>query len=147
VFGATCSEIQHELENFEDQTLISDVSKTQFSMMTTEVKELLNDKLTGRNKIILCGIEAHVCLLQTALDLLEENREVYVVCDAASSQKPHDRAVAMRRLQEAGATLTTSESVLFDLVRDSQHPTFKELSAILKDHNNHDNEFATSLDV
>ena len=53
----------------------------------------------------------------------------------------------MRRLQEAGATLTTSESVLFDLVRDSQHPTFKELSAILKDHNNNDNEFATSLDV
>ena len=78
---------------------------------------------------------------------MEHGKDVVVVCDSTSSQKCHDRAVAMRRLESAGAVLTTSESVLFDLVRDSKHPKFKELSSMLKDHQNVENEFANSNDV
>ena len=144
VFGETCREIQNELDKFEDKDLITDVAKTQFSMLTPDVLTRMDN---SRKSVILCGIEAHVCVLQTALDLLENGKDVFVVCDSTSSQKCHDRAVAMRRLESAGAILTTSESVLFDLVRDSKHAKFKELSAMLKDHNRVENEFAQSSEV
>jgi hypothetical protein len=68
--------------------------------------------------------------------------DVFVVCDAVSSQRPHDRAVALNRLKEAGAVLTTAESLLFDLLRDSTHPDFKTISGLIKAANAKGNEFA-----
>ena len=66
-----------------------------------------------------------------------------MVCDAVSSQRPHDRAVALNRLKEAGVVLTTAESLLFDLLRDSTHPDFKTISGLIKAANAKGNEFAT----
>merc|ERR1712146_310754 len=105
---------------------MGDVAKTQFSMLTPEVVTRLD---SGRGSVILCGIEAHVCIMQTALDLIDSGRDVFVVCDSISSQRSHDRAVAIRRVENAGAILTTSESVVFELMRDSKHPEFKQISS------------------
>ncbi len=83
----------------------------------------------------MCGIEAHICVLQTALDLLELGCKVHVVCDAVSSQRPYDRTVAFERMQREGAVMTTTESVLFELMGTAQHESFKSISTMLKVHN------------
>jgi isochorismate hydrolase len=80
----------------------------------------------------LCGIEGHVCVQQTALDLLREEYEVFLVCDAVSSQRPYDRTVALNRLRDAGAILTTTESIIFDLMRDAKNPQFRTISGMIK---------------
>ena len=146
VFGETCTEIQSEILKYEDKSMVIDAAKTQFSMMIPEVKEA-TQKFAERDKIIMCGIEAHVCLMQTAFDLLESGKEVHVVCDAASSQRAHDRTVAMKRLENAGCVMTTSESVIFDLLRDSKNPHFKKISSMIKEHAAFGNEFAESEEM
>lgn len=81
---------------------------------------------------MLCGIEGHVCVQQTTLDLLAEDFDVFLICDATSSQRPYDRTIALNRLKEAGAILTTTESIIFDLMRDAKHPNFKQISTLIK---------------
>jgi nicotinamidase-related amidase len=80
----------------------------------------------------LAGVEAHVCLLQTALDLLEEEWEVWVVTDACSSRSERNRDAAYDRLAGAGAELVTTEMVLFEWLRTAEHPHFKDVQAFIK---------------
>jgi nicotinamidase-related amidase len=82
-----------------------------------------------RNTVVLAGCEAHVCLLQTALDLLEDEFEVWVVTDACSSRTERNRDAAFDRLAGAGAELVTTEMVAFEWLRSAEHPAFK---AVLK---------------
>ena len=86
----------------------------------------------GRKSIVLAGCEAHVCLLQTALDLLEEEFEVWVVTDACSSRTERNRDAAYDRLAGAGAELVTTEMVLFEWLRTAEHPDFKAVQALIK---------------
>ena len=86
----------------------------------------------GRESIVLAGCEAHVCLMQTALGLLEEEVEVWVVTDACSSRSERNRDAAFDRLAGAGAELVTTEMVAFEWLRDAGHPRFKEVLAIVK---------------
>ncbi len=86
----------------------------------------------GRESIVLAGCEAHVCLMQTALGLLEEELEVWVVTDACSSRSERNRDAAFDRLAGAGAELVTTEMVAFEWLRDAGHPRFKEILAIVK---------------
>jgi len=86
----------------------------------------------GRNAIVLAGCEAHVCLLQTALDLLEDEFEVWVVTDACGSRTERNRDAAFDRLAGAGAELLTTEMVLFEWLRTAEHPDFKAVHALLK---------------
>jgi isochorismate hydrolase len=74
--------------------------KKLFSMMTHEVVSELT--ASGKDQVILCGIESHVCVMQTCLDLLERKIEVIVVADAASSQRVYNRTVALQRMQKEG---------------------------------------------
>lgn len=115
--------------------------KKLFSMLTEEVQAQIPSSDTD---IIICGIEAHVCVLQTVLDLRAANHRVFVVCDATSSSRAYDRALALQRMKDAGAIMTTTESLLFELMQSADHPNFKEISGKLKEHNaNHpDNLFA-----
>jgi nicotinamidase-related amidase len=85
-----------------------------------------------RRSIVLAGVEAHVCLLQTALDLLEEEWEVWVVTDACSSRTERNRDAAYDRLAGAGAELVTTEMVLFEWLRTAEHPHFKDVQAFIK---------------
>ena len=86
----------------------------------------------GREMIVLAGCEAHVCLLQTALGLLEEELEVWVVTDACSSRTERNRDAAFDRLAAAGAELVTTEMVAFEWLRDAGHPRFEEVLSIVK---------------
>jgi len=85
-----------------------------------------------RNSVVLAGCEAHVCLMQTALTLLEEEFEVWVVTDACSSRTERNRDAAFDRLAGAGAELVTTEMVAFEWLRTAEHPLFKDVLALLK---------------
>jgi nicotinamidase-related amidase len=85
-----------------------------------------------RNSIVLAGCEAHVCLLQTALDLLEDEFEVWVVTDACASRSERNRDAAFDRLAGAGAELVTTEMVAFEWLRAADHPAFREVLPLIK---------------
>ena len=85
-----------------------------------------------RNTLVIAGCEAHVCLLQTALDLLEDEFDVWVVTDACTSRSERNRDAAFDRLAGAGAELVTTEMVAFEWLRSAEHPAFKEVLALLK---------------
>src|SRR5437867_2341444 len=87
----------------------------------------------ARPKLLLAGIETHVCVLNTALDLLAEGFRVYLPTDAVASRFAVDHEVALRRLENAGAILTTTEGAVFEWVGGSTHPKFKQISALVQD--------------
>jgi len=85
-----------------------------------------------RNTVVIAGCEAHICLLQTALDLLEDEFEVWVVTDACSSRTERNRDAAFDRLAGAGAELVTTEMVAFEWLRTAEHPAFTAAQALIK---------------
>lgn len=85
-----------------------------------------------RPSIIIAGCEAHICLMQTALQLLEEELEVWVVTDACSSRSERNRDAAFDRLAGAGAELVTTEMVAFEWLRSCEHPAFKQMLELIK---------------
>ncbi len=93
-----------------------------------------SDKLKSldRNTIIVCGIEAHVCVLQTVVDLVEQGYRAVVVEDCISSRNPADKRVAVERMRSEGAVISTSESVLFELARVAGTDEFKAISRLVK---------------
>ena len=86
----------------------------------------------GRNTVVIAGCEAHVCLLQSSLDLLDEEFDVWVVTDACSSQSERNRDAAFDRLAGAGAELVTTQMVAFEWLRTADHPAFREALALIK---------------
>jgi nicotinamidase-related amidase len=86
----------------------------------------------ARSAIVLAGCEAHICLMQTALDLLEDEFDVWVVTDACTSRTERNRDAAFDRLAGAGAELVTTEMVAFEWVRSAEHPAFREMQSIIK---------------
>jgi nicotinamidase-related amidase len=87
---------------------------------------------TQRASIILAGCEAHVCLMQTALDLLDEELEVWIVTDACGSRTERNRDAAFDRLAGAGAELVTTEMVAFEWLRTAEHPQFRDVLTLIK---------------
>ncbi len=86
----------------------------------------------ARNSVVIAGCEAHVCLLQTALGLLEEEFDVWVVTDACASRTERNRDAAFDRLAGAGAELLTTEMVAFEWLKTAEHPQFKAVQALIK---------------
>lgn len=86
----------------------------------------------GIRKILLAGIETHVCVMQTALDLLANGFQVYLAVDAVGSRSPMDRATALSRLASSGVQLTTAESAVFEWTKLAGTPTFKAVSVLVK---------------
>ncbi|WP_114969540.1 isochorismatase family protein [Rhodoferax ferrireducens] len=85
-----------------------------------------------RNTVVIAGCEAHICLLQTALDLLEDEFDVWVVTDACSSRTERNRDAAFDRLAGAGAELVTTEMVAFEWLRTAEHPAFHAAQDLIK---------------
>jgi len=110
--------------------------KSQFSMCSLEVDQAL--KRYGRKTIILVGLEGHICVLQTCLDLLDRGYSVYLPSDAIQSQRSEDRMRALDRLGDTGACITTSECLVFQFLKDAKHKAFKAVQPAIK-------EFATSM--
>ncbi len=96
------------------------------------MQRLQPEQEEGPNTIIIAGCEAHVCLMQTALDLLEEEFDVWVVTDACSSRSERNRDAAFDRLAGNGAELVTTEMVAFEWLRTAEHPVFKEIISLVK---------------
>jgi nicotinamidase-related amidase len=86
----------------------------------------------GRKQLVLVGQEAHVCVLQTAFDLNDSGFSVFVAEDSVCSRKQEHRYFALGRMRQAGMTITNYESVLFEWMRDSTHPKFKELAKLIR---------------
>jgi nicotinamidase-related amidase len=122
--GPVCAEI------IEATPGIAPIEKTAFSCCGSEefmraVKDL------RRQRIILCGIEAHVCVQQTAIDLMKDYF-VYVATDAIGSRHRHDHKVAVERIRDCGAVITTIESAVFELLRESGTEAFKQILPLFK---------------
>ena len=105
--------------------------KTTFSCYKNEeTMDAINEM--NKKVVIVAGIETHVCVLQTCIDLLENGFKVVLVTDASGSRKKMDHKMAIKRLVQAGAIPTTYESILFELTVDSKNPCFKEISSLVK---------------
>jgi nicotinamidase-related amidase len=90
-------------------------------------------KALGRPNVVVAGMEAHVCVLQTTLDLLAEGLNVFLPVDAIQSRFPLDQATAVRRMERAGAILTTAEATAFEWLAGSDHPQFKAVSKLIQE--------------
>jgi nicotinamidase-related amidase len=87
----------------------------------------------GVDTVVLAGLETHVCVAQTALDLLGRGLVVFIAIDAVASRHAIDHEVALRRLEAAGAIPTTSEAVLFEWCRSAEHPRFQDIRRLVLD--------------
>ncbi len=93
---------------------------------------LLSSGGAPAKEIVIAGCEAHVCLLQTAIGLLQAGFSVWVVADASGSRLAENHALAMQRLLQCGATIVSAEMVVFEWMRSCEHPRFRQLLAMLK---------------
>ncbi|KAI0887227.1 Isochorismatase hydrolase [Annulohypoxylon maeteangense] len=130
--GATVSELTDLIAGAE-----VNVDKTAFSMLRAPEIEahfpiVLPPEATEQREVAIVGIESHICVTQTALDLLARGHKVYVLADGVSSCNTEEIPVALARLTEAGATVTTSESWLFECMGDAAIPEFRDMAALVK---------------
>ncbi|KAL3480718.1 Isochorismatase-like protein [Aspergillus californicus] len=130
--GATVPELQAHLNG---PNVRADVDKTLFSMITPEIDALLPSPAKGEVPIdaVIVGIETHICVTQTTLDLLERGHRVYVLVDGVSSINAGERGIALARLRDAGAIVTTSESILFEILGDASHQHFKAITGLVRE--------------
>lgn len=107
------------------------LEKRTFSCLGDEIiRKALQD--SHRRQIIVCGVESHICVQQTVLDLLHMGYDVFLIEDCISSRKLSDQKTAVRRMEQAGAVVTSYEAILFELMETSMHPHFKEISSLIK---------------
>ncbi len=106
------------------------IAKTAFS--ACEEPAFKQHLHSDKTQIVLCGMEAHVCVLQTALGLLNSHKQVFVVEDAIISRNPVNKANAIARLRDAGCIITNTESVLFEWLGNANHEAFKLISKLIK---------------
>ena len=91
----------------------------------------------ARPKVVLAGIETHVCVLHTALDLLAEDFHVFIPVDAVGARYRIDHDTALRRLEQAGVVLTTTGGCVFEWIGGSNHPRFKDISRLVQQRMQH----------
>ena len=128
--GATIPKIREFQYQPGADELYLTVEKTDFSIVASGRANHINSAL--RN-VIICGIEAHVCVLQTAFELADKKKKVYVVQDAISSRNEKDYLTALSRLDKhPNIQIVTCEMVLFEWLRSSDHPEFKNISQLIK---------------
>lgn len=105
--------------------------KTLFSMVIPQIEGILEQQ--DFKSVLIVGIESHVCVIQTVLDLLERGYDVHVLADGVSSGNKEEIPIALAAMRQAGARITTSDSCSFQLMREASGPKFKAFSAVIKD--------------
>ena len=106
--------------------------KTSFSCLPTISDNKNNDNFLKSKQVILIGIETHICVLQTSLDLKQKGYQVFVIFEAVGSRKNLDKDLAINRMINCGIQVVTFEMMLFELLRDSKNKHFKNLSSLIK---------------
>lgn len=124
--GSTVSSIS---ENLSANTKI--IEKSAFSLLKEE-NALETVKSYGKNQIILFGIETHICVLQTAIELIKNGFEVYLIKNASKSRQESEHLAGIDAMKENGAKIVTLEIALFELLETSKHPQFKQIQALIK---------------
>ena len=106
------------------------IEKMEFSLACRKefLKEIENKKITN---LIICGIETHICIQQTVLDFLQKGFEVLLISDAMGSRNSLDHKIALQRMIQKGAILTTTESIIFELCKTANRKEFKEIKNII----------------
>ena len=122
--GNTCTEI-------ELPELPAIFEKTCFSCMQSE-QVLQQLEQAERKSLIICGVEAHICVLKTALDALKSGFEVHVVADAVSSRTQENKQIALERLRQSGVFIVSTEMALFQLIDEAGTEQFKAISKLIK---------------
>ena len=151
--GSSAEPLRLACEPLQAAGLLQHLAKTHFSALADGLGELLRPpvrpvqgnarslpkhlqkavpQVAQRSSVVLAGCEAHVCLLQTALELLEDELEVWVVTDACSARTERNRDAAFDRLAGAGVELVTTEMVAFEWLRSADHAQFKTVQALIK---------------
>jgi len=120
--GATVEEVAEHLP-----AGVQPLDKVRFSAAEADGFDL-----GERDQVLVCGIETHVCVNQTVLDLLDEDVEVHVAADAVGSRTEANRELGLAKMERAGALLTSVEMALFELLRGSDAPAFKRVQALVK---------------
>jgi nicotinamidase-related amidase len=120
--GATVPEIADHLPDG-----VAPIDKVRFSAAEAEGFDL-----GGRDQAVVCGIETHVCVNQTVMDLLDDGVEVHVVADAVASRTAENRQLGLHKAERAGAVLTSVETALFELLRGSDAAEFKRVQELVK---------------
>ncbi len=119
-----------------EETLIGNYTHHKYSKMSFSCIECINltKELHKRNikTLLICGIETHVCVLQSSLDLIRQGFNIQIIADATKSRNNNDHQVALSRAREAGAIITTCETAIFELCKTSNNQNFKEISSIVK---------------
>ncbi|KAK8212295.1 Isochorismatase-like protein [Phyllosticta capitalensis] len=128
--GETCSELRLDVAGGFATKIHAD--KTMFSMCTPEIMSFFAQS-ASKPAVIITGIEAHICVTQTTLDLLRHGHKVYVLADGVSSCNKEEVPVALARLRAEGATVTTSESFLYECMGDAGIAEFKEIAKLVKE--------------
>lgn len=123
--GPTVPAVAEALGEFEP------IDKSSFSAWKNEEYQSELQK-SGRKTVILMGIETHICVEQTALDLLENGYTVFVPADCVQSRNPVNKELSLRRMEAAGVVITCAESILYELLGSSRAAEFKAISAIVK---------------
>ncbi|KAK4650134.1 hypothetical protein QC762_702020 [Podospora pseudocomata] len=129
--GDTVAELKPHLAR---TTVKADIDKTRFSMF---IPPILSDPVfSSPAQVAIVGIESHICVTQTALDLLAAGHKVYVLADGVSSTNKEEVPIALARLRQAGAVVTSSESWIYELMGDAAVPEFKGIVNLVKDTGN-----------
>ncbi len=125
--GPTVSEIKESLKG----TSMKRIEKTSFSCFGSDLF-LETLKKNKKNQVILTGIETHICVLQTSLDLIQGDYDVFLVDEATGSRNIDHRSIGIDRMKNSGVIFTNFEMLLFEMLKDSKNPNFKELSGLIK---------------
>jgi nicotinamidase-related amidase len=119
--GATVPEVAEHLDGVEP------IDKVSFSAAAADGFDL-----AGRDQVLLCGIESHVCVSQTAHDLLDRDVEVHVAADAVTSRTERNRDLGLHKMESAGAVVTSVETALFELLGAAGSDEFKQVQGLVK---------------
>lgn len=121
--GATIPELAERLGAVPEKKMFS----------CRQCSELIDELSQGAERVLVCGIETHVCVAQTVFDLLGDGWDVYLAVDAVGSRAELDHDVALRRMETGGAVLSTTEAVLFEWCETADHPQFKAVSRLVRE--------------
>lgn len=122
--GPTIADIKEAVDNMEA------FEKTNFSAYIGKIKEALD--ATGRKKVIITGMETHICVFQTARDLIENGYEVFIARDAVCSRTKENFLNGLELMKDVGAVISNTEAIVFDLLKIAGTPEFKVLSKLIK---------------
>jgi hypothetical protein len=129
--GETCPELG--LDAADGVKTKAHADKSAFSMWIPEVQKAFKELGPEKREIVIVGIESHICVTQTTLDLLREGHKVYVLADGVSSCNPEEIPIALARLRSEGAVVTSSESFLYECMGDAGLSEFKAIAGVVKE--------------